>query len=189
MSISDLFQVLKTVSENSVILTSINSIYKKENKMKKIILTASALFFVSGCGTLRFAPSQIQKQNAWLHNRTMAIVSEEARSEGASEKLQALGRLGELQSRAFVSYYGLPEEFPPADTAEDILSESNIKLSETALQESSGRPNGWQVADSAIDLGIGIFALLGGVYGTRAASFLKNAKTKSIALEEIVSGN
>jgi hypothetical protein len=157
--------------------------------MKKIILTVSVLFFVAGCETLRFAPSQIQKQNAWLHNRTMSIVSEEARAEGASEKLQALSQLGESQSRAFVTYYGLPEEFPPADTAEDILSESNVIISNAALRESSKRPDGWQVADSAIDLGIGIFALLGGVYGTQAARFLKNAKTKSQALKEIITGN
>jgi hypothetical protein len=157
--------------------------------MKKIILTASILFFIAGCETLRFAPSQIQKQNAWLHNRTMQVTSKEARAEGASQKLQVLTQLGESQSRAFVSYYGLPEEFPPADTAEDILSESNIEIFDAALQESSERPDGWQVADSAIDLGIGIFALLGGVYGTQAARFLKNAKTKSKALKEIIEGN
>ncbi|MEJ2648524.1 MAG: hypothetical protein P8016_08985 [Sedimentisphaerales bacterium] len=157
--------------------------------MKKIILTASVLFLIAGCDTLRFAPSQIQKQNVWLHNRTMEVTSEEARAEGASQKLQALTELGELQSRAFVSYYGLPEKFPLADTAEDILSESNIKISDAALHESSQRPDGWQVADSAIDLGIGILALLGGVYGTQAARFLRNAKTKSKALKEIIAGN
>lgn len=157
--------------------------------MKKIILTASVLFFIAGCGTLRFAPSQIQKQNAWLHSRTMQVTSEEARAEGASQKLQALTQLGESQSRAFVAYYGLPEKLPSANTTEDILSESNINLSKAALQESSQRPDGWHVADSAIDLGIGIFALLGGVYGTQAARFLKNAKTKSKALKEIIEGN
>lgn len=157
--------------------------------MKKIILTASVLFIIAGCETFRFAPSQIQKQNAWLHNKTMQVTSEEARAEGVSQKLQTLSQLGEMQSRAFVSYYGLPNEFPPADTAEDILNESNINLSKAALQESSGRPDGWELADSAIDLGIGIFALLGGVYGTQAARFLKNAKTKSKALKEIIEGN
>ncbi|GAG32598.1 unnamed protein product, partial [marine sediment metagenome] len=37
--------------------------------------------------------------------------------------------------------------------------------------------------------GIGICALLGGVYGTRAVRFLKQAKAKSKALKEIVAGN
>ncbi len=157
--------------------------------MKKIILTTSMLFLFAGCDSLRFAPSQVQKQNAWLHNRTMAVTAESAKSEGTSEKIQALTQLGEKQSKAFVSYYGLPEELPKADTVEDILTESNIKIAEVAMQEGLERPDEWQVADSAIDLGIGIFALLGGVYGTNAVRFLKNAKTKTQALKEIISGN
>lgn len=51
------------------------------------------------------------------------------------------------------------------------------------------RPDEWEIADSAIDLGIGIFALLGGVYGTKAVRFLESAKTKTQALKEIISGN
>lgn len=83
----------------------------------------------------------------------------------------------------------LPEELPPAETVEDILAESNIKIAEEATQEGLERPDEWEVADSAIDLGIGIFALLGGVYGTQTVRFLKNAKTKTQALKEIISGN
>jgi hypothetical protein len=148
------------------------------------------VFFASaGCDSLRFAPSQEQKQNAWLHNRTMQVTAQTARQEGASEKLQELAGLGEIQSRAFVNYCGLPYEFPKAESAEEILSEANVQLANTASQEAAARPDGWQVADSAIDLGIGIFALLGGVSGTAAVRFLKNARTKSQALKEIIAGN
>ena len=157
--------------------------------MKKIILTASVFLFAAGCGTLRFAPGEVQKQNAWLHNRTMAVTAAGAKTEGTSEELRALTQLGEQQSRAFVSYYGLPEEFPPADTADDILAEANFKLAGDAIQEGSERPDEWQVADAAIDLGIGIFALFGGVYGAQAVRFLRNAKTKTQALKEIIAGN
>jgi hypothetical protein len=157
--------------------------------MKKIILTASVFLFAAGCGSLRFAPSEKQKQNAWLHNRTMAVSAQSAKAEGTSHELQALTQLGEQQSRAFVSYYGLPEQFPPADTVKDILAESNFKLAVDANLESSERPDEWEVADSAIDLGIGIFALFGGVYGTQLVRFLKNAKTKTQALKEIIAGN
>ena len=157
--------------------------------MKKFIFTACVFLLTAGCESLRFAPSQIQKQNAWLHNRTTAVTAETARIEEASEKLQALTRLGESQSRAFVSYYGLPKEFPLADTAEDILDESNFKLAGSAMREGAERLDGWQTADAVLDLGIGICALLGGVYGTQAVRFLKNAKTKSKALQEIISGN
>jgi len=58
-----------------------------------------------------------------------------------------------------------------------------------ALTESADRPDTWQVADSALELGIGICALLGGVYGTKAVRFLGQARTKSKALQEIVAGN
>ncbi len=142
-----------------------------------------------GCESLRFAPSEQQKQNAWLHNRTSIIAAETAEDESASEKLQALTNLGELQSRAFVSYNGLPKEFPKAQTAEDILVQSNWQLARTALTESNERPDAWQVADSALELGIGICALFGGVYGTKAIKFLKDARTKSKALKEIIQGN
>ena len=158
--------------------------------MKRILPTlVLACLLLAGCDTLRFAPSEAQKQNAWLHNRTAVMTAETARAEDAAEKLQALTQLCELQSRAFSSYYGLPKEFPQAETTEDLLGQSNWQLARTALTESVERPDTWQVADSALELGIGICALLGGVYGTRAVRFLGQARTKSKALQEIIAGN
>jgi hypothetical protein len=146
-------------------------------------------FLSAGCESLRFAPGEKQKQNAWLHNRTTLAVVETAKAEDTSEKLKELTNLSELQSRAFVSYYGLPKEFPKAATAEDTLEQSNWQLANSALAESAERPDAWQVADSALELGIGVCALLGGVYGTRAVRFLKDTRAKSEALKEIVTGN
>jgi len=158
--------------------------------MKKILVTLIVPgFLLIGCDSLRFAPSEAQKQNAWLHNRTTAITAETARSEATSEKLQALTKLSELQSRAFISYHGLPSEFPQAESAGDLLSQSNFQLARTALAESVGRPDAWQLADSMFELAIGISALLGGVYGTRAVRFLKQTRKKSQALQEIIAGN
>jgi len=158
--------------------------------MRKFVVTLILASIVSaGCGALRFAPKERQKQNSWLHNRTAIVTAEKARAEQTSEQLQALTRLNELQSRAFSSYYGLPKEFPPAESAEDILAESNWRLARGAFADSAERPDAWQMADSAMELGIGICALLGGVYGTRAARFLKDARAKSKALKEIVGGN
>lgn len=143
----------------------------------------------AGCESLRFAPTETQKQNAWLHNRTAEITAETAKSENASAKLQDLTKLSELQSRAFVSYNGLPREFPQAETAEDCLAQSNWQLAQVALAESAERPDTWQVADSMLELAIGVCALFGGVYGTRAVRFLRDAQTKSKALKEIIKGN
>jgi hypothetical protein len=162
--------------------------------MKKIATIKSVcifgfVFLLAGCEGLRFAPSEQQKQNAWLHNRTAIAAAETARAENSSEKLQQLSGLSGLQSQAFTSYFGLPKEFPKAASAEEILAESNWQLANTAVQQSSDRPDAWQVADSAMELGIGICALLGGVYGTRAVGFLKDARAKSKALQEIIAGN
>ncbi len=158
--------------------------------MKKLFFATILLgLALTGCDSLRFAPREAQKQNAWLHNRTAAVAAEQARREAASEKLQALTGLGELQSRAFITYCGLPKEFPQADTAEEILSQANWQLAQTALTESAARPDTWQVADSMFELAIGISALLGGVYGTRAVRFLREAKEKSKALKEVIEGN
>lgn len=154
-----------------------------------MIIGLCVVLFVTGCESLRFAPNEVQKQNAWLHNRTTAITAQTARDECSSEKLQALSRLGEIQSKAFVSFFGLPKELPSAENAEDVLAESNFKLADTALQSGAARPDGWQVTDSALEFGIGIFALLGGVYGTQTVRFLKQARTKSKALQEIIASN
>jgi len=59
---------------------------------------------LAGCDSLRFAPGEAQKQNAWLHNRTAVITAQTARAENTSEKLKSLTQLGELQSRSFVAY-------------------------------------------------------------------------------------
>ena len=154
-----------------------------------VFIYACMCLVLTGCNSLRFAPTEAQKQNAWLHNRTAIITAEKARAEDTSLKLQVLTQLGEVQSRAFSSYCGLPKEFPPAETAEDILAESNFQLAGTALQESAKRLDPWQVADSMLEMGIGICALLGGVYGTRAVRFLKDTRGKSKALKEIIAGN
>jgi hypothetical protein len=146
-------------------------------------------FLLCGCDSLRFAPGEAQKQNAWLYNRTATIAADTAREETASAKLQALTKLSQLQSRAVTSFYGLPKEFPQADTAEEILNESSWQLARTALDESTERPDAWQAADNALELAIGIYPLLGGVYGTRAVQFLKQAKGKTKALQEIIAGN
>ena len=157
--------------------------------MMVVFACACMGFVLAGCDTLRLAPSEVQKQNAWLHNRTAIVAAQTAKAENVSQVLQALIQLGEKQSRDFTAYYGLPNEFPPAETTEDILVESNWKLAETALQSGAERKDPWQVADTMLELGIGVCALLGGVYGTRAIRFMKEARNKSKALKEIITGN
>jgi hypothetical protein len=144
---------------------------------------------LSGCDTLRFAPSESQKQNAWLHTRTAELAADAAHNETASEKLKGLTNLSVMQSRAITSYYGMPQEFPNAGTVDAVLSQSNIQLAQQATADATQRPDIWAVADNGLELGIGIAAIFGGVLGTRALQFLRDAKTKSKALKEIIEGN
>jgi len=153
------------------------------------VFALSIILVISGCDSLRLAPSEQQKQNAWLHERTAAVAADTAQVEQSSQELQALTKLSEEQSRAFTSYYGLPKEFPQAESTEEILAESNWQLARTAQVQSAERPDPWKVADSLLEVGIGISALLGGVYGTRAVRFLQEARSKSNALKEIIEGN
>jgi len=153
------------------------------------MLIASICLLIAGCDSLRLVPSEQQKQNAWLHNRTTAVTAETARAEQTSAELQALAKLSERQSRAFTSYYGLPKEYPQAESTSEILSQSNFQLAQTALAESVERPDPWKVADTLLEVGIGISALLGGVYGARAVRFFNEARSKSNALKEIIAGN
>lgn len=156
---------------------------------KLSLVSVVVVMLLAGCDSLRFAPGEIQKQNAWLHERTAEMAADVARTEDASGELQGLTKLCEVQSRAFAADYGLPAEFPAADTVDAILAESNQQLAHSAFTEARQRPDAWDVADGVMDLGIGVAALFGGVYGVRAARFLKEARAKSKALREIITGN
>jgi len=157
--------------------------------MKKIILISVFLFLLCGCDTLRLAPSEIQKQNAYLHNRVTKIAADTAKDEYSSKKLQALTGLSNLQSKSYTTYFGLPKELPDADTAEDVLAQSNYAVAQTSLEQSAERPDPFETADALLELAIGISAVAGGVYGTKAVRFLKEAKAKSNALKEVIQGN
>lgn len=149
----------------------------------------AGVLLLAGCESLRFGVNEGQKANAWLHNHTAAAAAQVAEAQESSAELRDLTELSELQSQAFTAYFGLPKEYPAAQTLDEILDESNRRLAREAIEASKARPSPWDVADAGLELGIGICAILGGVYGTKAAKFLKDARAKSKALKEIITGN
>jgi hypothetical protein len=158
--------------------------------MKKCLLAVCILFFLfSGCESLRFAPTEHQKQNAWLHHRTAQLAADTAYQEGASDSLKDLTQLCHSQSVAFTADYGMPKELPNSTTEEQILSEANRLLAKKAAAQSAQRPDIWQLSNGAIEMAIGVAGLLGGVYGLKVSRFLTQAKAKSKALREIIEGN
>lgn len=142
-----------------------------------------------GCNGFRTAATEAQKENAWLHGQVCARAAETAVDENASAQLCGLTDLAHRQSAAFVVDYGLPENpLPPSQYAplaggevEDILAQAKI--------DAAQKPDMWTLADSAMELGVALAGLVGGVYGVRVAGFLKTAREKSAALKEIVTGN
>lgn len=146
-------------------------------------------FSMAGCEPFRFAPTQDQKLNAWLHYRTAAVISDLAADEQSSDALCRLTNLNAAQSNVFLADYGLPDELPQLNSAADILSQQNWDAAWQVLENAENKPTGWDIADGAIELGIAIAGLFGGVYGLRFAGFLTQAKQKSQALKEIVTGN
>ncbi len=148
-----------------------------------------AAVFAGGCDTLRFAPGEKQKQNAYLHHRTVQTAAVTARQEQSSEPLRKLTTQAEKQSEAIMAYYGLPRVIPETENVEQILSEKNNVITSHSRAEAISRPDPWDVADHLLEMGIAIAGLAGGVMGSRVIGGLKTAQQKSRALREIVHGN
>ncbi|MCK5563809.1 MAG: hypothetical protein KAJ07_01065 [Planctomycetes bacterium] len=157
--------------------------------MKRMVLGVMAVMVMaSGCEVMRFGASEMQKENAWLHNATASAVVRTAKDEGGSEKLVKLSSLGELQSRAFVFDYGLPKQMPAVSDA-SLLSQASFDVAGNAINDSQRKVDVWATADGVMEVGIALAGLLGGAYGIKAAAFLATARKRSKALQEIVKGN
>lgn len=152
------------------------------------IVCLLAVLCLCGCDGLRFAATEAQKENAWLHTRVCEKASAVAVDAAVSTQLCDLTELAAAQSKAFVIDYGLPQEMSAADSVETLLSEGGVAAA-AAKVDSAVKPDVWTLADSAMELGIALAGLVGGVYGVRVAGYLKTAREKSEALKEIVGGN
>lgn len=146
--------------------------------MKKILLMCVILLCVAGCNSLglRYEPTEPQKQSAWL----TADLAKEVESEGTVPGSPAAKRLVE-GTKATAYYYGPPKV--PAD-----MSQFDT-IASMAQRQAQERPDPWALADSALELAIGVSALLGGVYGTKAVKYLSTARQKAKALEQVVVNN
>lgn len=149
--------------------------------MKKIILLTVLLLAVlavsAGCqNAVRFAPSEQQKQLAWLTNdlaKSIDATGTDARSPAAKKLVQG--------TTAAALYYGPPKAPADPDNFETIAT--------AATAQSMERPDPWEVADNFLLLAGGIATVLGGVGGTKVASHIVKLRAKAKALQEVVVGN
>lgn len=156
--------------------------------LASIVAFIGLAFVFTGCDGLRFAATEAQKQNAWLHRQVCAAAAETAEAEDTSPQLCSLTVLAEQQSEAFVIDYGLPVSPLTAADVDTLLAEGST-VAQAAQTDAAQRPDVWTLADSALELGIALAGLVGGVYGVRIAGYLKTAREKSKALREIIEGN
>lgn len=153
-----------------------------------VVVVLLSVFCCCGCDGFRFAATEAQKENAWLHGQVCTMAAETAVDENASDSLCGLTTLAHQQSAAFVADYGLPQSPSTAGDVETLLAEG-AAVAQTAQIDAAQKPDMWTLADSAMELGVALAGLVGGVYGVRVAGFLKTAREKSTALKEIVTGN
>lgn len=144
--------------------------------MRNLAIICILTIILGGCDSLRFAPSQPMKQSAEI----TFDLAHKVNREGTEPDSQASRQLVQ-GTQVALSYMGRPKVSADAEQFETVTIE--------AQTDAESRPDPWQVADAALELGIGVAALLGGVYGTRAVGFLQQARAKSKALQEIVAGN
>ncbi len=154
-----------------------------------VMAAAILLTLASGCASLRFAPDEQQKQNAYLHQCTTQAAALQSKQEHSSAVLQKLTQTAAHQSAAIMAYYGLPKNIPSSDNIEQLLSPQNEVLTNNARKEAVKRPDPWGVADGVFQLGIALAGLAGGVMGHKAVKAIQLARQKSIALKEIIDGN
>ena len=154
-----------------------------------LVISLLGVLCFCGCDGLRYAATEAQKENAWLHSRVCAAAAETAVDERASEELCGLTVLANSQSEAFVVDYRLPENPSGLTATSPWQGRSFEEVLSQAKADSIRKPDVWVLADGAMELGIAIAGLVGGVYGIRVAGYLKQAREKSRAIKEIVAGN
>ena len=152
--------------------------------MKKKILGVIVLllvfgFCLSGCEEalgLRLSPTEAQKQSSELtYALALKVDREGTEPESPASKKLVSG------TAASLTYTGRPKEVPNPDDFETITS--------AATGDAGKRPDLGKTMDSALEIGLAIAGLFGGVGGVKVAQVLVKAHQKAKAFEEVVSNN
>jgi len=147
--------------------------------MKKWIVTLMMMvILLAGCESmgLRKEPTESQKQLAWL----TADLAKEVEAEGTVPGSPAAKKLTE-GTKAAAYWYGPPQV--PAD------SDEFDTIAPMAQHDAQQRPDAFEMADSAFDLGIGLLTLLGGGGGLVLVQKLRKWQQKAKGFEQVVKNN
>jgi hypothetical protein len=153
---------------------------KLRNAITLTILAAmiAISIFSGGCSTLRFAPSEAQKQIAF----DTFSVAQAVNTTGAQAGTPATQKLVSGTAAA-VAYTGYPVSPTITDYQATLQAATSDAAKRPTIDDAAKTFDGW------LSLGIGIAGLFGGGAGLKIAAALKTAKDKAAALKEVVQGN
>ncbi len=162
-----------------------------------VIVLAIIPFLVSGCDSLRFAPTEAQKDSCFLHAATSSAVSDMVNAAVDRGALAAAaGKLADnaqRQATVLQAYIGLPETLPDVSSIDALIDDNST---EQAQIDASKRPSVTDIADAAsggVDVLVGIATALAGVGviggSGKVMALAKKAKQTSTALNEVVAAN
>jgi len=164
--------------------------FRKEGLDYKIILIifiallcAVSVLLFSGCaGPLRFAPSEPQKQIAFQTHLTARAVNAEGAQPGSQAARQLVGG-----TETALSYMGMPDSPDIADYE---------TTAQKAKDDAARRPSGEDIfaaAEGGLSLAAELAILFGvggaGFGGKKVLDWLKLAREKNKALQEIINNN
>lgn len=158
--------------------------------MKRLTITLFILsiLVLSGCGILRFAPDEVQKQNAYLLGQTISVANKTA-VEQDLPKLTRLTELASNQHKAVEQYIGLPDEPIIADTYEKITGEETEVIAGLAKENASVSSSMAGAVEPMLNLAIAICGIFGGAGAVKVAGVIAGVRDKYTALKEIVVAN
>jgi len=143
------------------------------------IIIAFLCLFCGGCQDsfgLRFSPTQEQKQSAELTNQLARKVNVDG-----TDPLSPASRKLVDGTATSLAYTGRPQVAPNLDEFDTINNQ--------AQDDAVKRPDVAGTMDSALEIGLGIAALMGGAGGIKLAQGIKKIHGKAKAFNEIVSQN
>ena len=147
-----------------------------------IVLLVFIAALICGCGNLRFAPSEDQKQLTFATHQLALSVNEG----GSVPKSAATGKLV-TGTAASLAYAGMPK----SPVIEDYSA-----TAEQAAADAQRRPTAEDVFDAAeggLSLAAELAILIGvggaGVGGKKVVDWITLARQKSAALKDVVQGN
>lgn len=142
------------------------------------LLAALFCLPLAGCDTLRYAPSEAQKQisyDTYMAAQTVNAQGTEPKSEAAEKLVTGTGTM--------LAYTGLPKDPVITDYKTTAEQAQKDALERPTIEDVSRAADGW------LELGIGIAGLFSGGAALKAAGWLQQLRDKAKALKEVVTAN